>query len=296
MIEGDSRRGTVVGVMPARRGRQMYKVVFQDGKTDDALEADLRADFDESDPFERCKSGVFGSYSEYAKKNTTFKIGNSNNSTISSLKASKTLFRAYQFKPLLKFLNSPNRRLLVADEVGLGKTIEAGHIMLELKARRELKNVLIVCPKSLQEKWRRELFEKFGLSFQIYDSSKELISALSSHATVVRAIINYEKIRQSRQRDSEGNERKSRPQTNLIDFMRESPQRFSFVLCDEAHKMRNRETQTYRGAQIIMNNADAAVFLTATPIMLGYSDLYNLLHLLDNVHYFNGKHSKKYTL
>ena len=70
------------------------------------------------------------------KGNTAFKIKSSNNNTISSLKASRTLFRPYQFKPLLKFLNSDNRRLLIADEVGLGKTIEAGHIMLELKAVR----------------------------------------------------------------------------------------------------------------------------------------------------------------
>ena len=140
--------GTIIKVMPARRGRQLYTVALPQGNID-VLEVNLKADFNESDPFERCKSGIYGSYSEYSKRNTTFKIKNSNNSTISSLKASKTLFRAYQFKPLLKFLNSPNRRLLVADEVGLGKTIEAGHIMLELKARKELKDVLIVCPTSL---------------------------------------------------------------------------------------------------------------------------------------------------
>ena len=141
------KHGTIIEVMPARRGRQLYKVSWGESITDE-FEVDLMPDCNLSDPFERCMSGIFGSYSEYAKKNTTFKIRNSNNSTISSLKASKTLFRAYQFKPLLKFLNSPNRRLLIADEVGLGKTIEAGHIMLELKARRELNHVLIVCPKS----------------------------------------------------------------------------------------------------------------------------------------------------
>lgn len=294
------QHGTIIEIYPPRRGRQLYKVGWQNG-TSDELEVSLAMDCDISDPFERCANGLFGSYSEYAKKNTTFKIKNSNNSTISSLKASKTLFRAYQFKPLLKFLNSPNRRLLVADEVGLGKTIEAGHVMLELKARRELKNVLIVCPKSLQEKWKAELLEKFGLSFHIYDSSKDLISDLEEHRGTVRAIINYEKIRMKRddeEDDEEITEGKSKPKDkkkkrekdpkkNFIDFLTVKGCSFSFVLCDEAHKMRNSSTQTFKGAEVIMNLADAAVFLTATPIMISTENLYNLLHLLDNTRYFN---------
>lgn len=278
--------GTIIKVMPSRRGRQLYTVNFPNGNMD-VLEVDLRIDFDESDPFERCKSGIYGSYSEYSKRNTTFKIKHSNNSTISSLKASKTLFRAYQFKPLLKFLNSPNRRLLVADEVGLGKTIEAGHIMLELKARKELKNVLIVCPKSLQDKWKAELYEKFGLTFKIIESAKDLIADLSSKAGTVRAIVNYEKVRMRRGKSKEDVKSSNKKHTNLVDYLSENPHRFSLVLCDEAHKMRNRETQTYRGSEIIMSCADAVLFLTATPVMINEENLYNLLHLLDNTRYFN---------
>lgn len=278
----DNAHGVVIKVTPGR-GRVIYTVNFDFGSTN-VLEADLRADFDVSDPFERCKGGIFGSYSDYSKINTTFKIRSSNKSTISSLKASKTLFRAYQFKPLLKFLNSPNRRLLVADEVGLGKTIEAGHVMLELKARKELKNVLIVCPKSLQEKWKAELYEKFGLTFKIYEKSKDLIDELSMRGHVVRGIVNYEKIRTYRDKDKN----KDYTRTNLAEFLlSENSQNFSMVLCDEAHKMRNRGTMTYKGAEILMNCADTALFLTATPVMISDENLYNLLHLLDNTRYYN---------
>ena len=277
--------GIVLEVMPPRRGRQLYKVSWGNAVTDE-LEVNLIPDCNISDPFERCMSGIFGSYSEYSKKNTTFKIRNSNNSTISSLKASKTLFRAYQFKPLLKFLNSPNRRLLVADEVGLGKTIEAGHIMLELKARRELHHVLIVCPKSLQKKWKDELAFKFGLQFKIYESQKELITDMQDHRVAVHAIVNYEKIRMKKNRDEDKKAPKNSPR-NIVDFLSENEFKFSLVLCDEAHKMRNRETQTYRGAEIIMSQADASVFLTATPVMISTENLYNLLHLLDNTRYYN---------
>ena len=287
VIKAESEgHGTIIEVMPARRGRQLYKVSWGSTVTDE-LEVNLLPDCDISDPFERCMSGIFGSYSEYSKKNTTFKIRSSNNSTISSLKASKTLFRAYQFKPLLKFLNSPNRRLLVADEVGLGKTIEAGHIMLELKARRELNHVLIVCPKSLQRKWKDELAFKFGLQFKIYDSQKELIADMQEHRVSVHAIVNYEKIRMKRQKSKDEKKPKDEMPKNIVEFLSQNDFHFSLVLCDEAHKMRNRETQTYKGAEIIMSQADAAVFLTATPVMISTENLYNLLHLLDNTRYYN---------
>lgn len=287
VIKAESEgHGTIIEVMPARRGRQLYKVSWGNSVTDE-LEVNLLPDCDISDPFERCMSGIFGSYSEYSKKNTTFKIRSSNNSTISSLKASKTLFRAYQFKPLLKFLNSPNRRLLIADEVGLGKTIEAGHIMLELKARRELHHVLIVCPKSLQRKWKDELAFKFGLQFKIYDSQKELINDMQEHRVSVHAIVNYEKIRMKRQKNKDEKKPKDEMQKNIVEYLSQNDFHFSLVLCDEAHKMRNRETQTYKGAEIIMSQANAAVFLTATPVMISTENLYNLLHLLDNTRYYN---------
>ena len=282
--EDSGKKGVIVEVYPARRGRQLYMVNWG-GYANEALETELIADCDISNPYERCANGIFGTFSEFSQKNTSFKIRSSNNSSISSLKASKTLFRAYQFKPLLKFLNSPTRRLLVADEVGLGKTIEAGHIMLELKARRELRNVLIVCPKSLQIKWREELIEKFGLAFKIYDSTKDLISDLEDNDGRVRAIINYERIRiRSSKKDDE---EKSRRTPNFAEYLSETDRKFSLVLCDEAHKMRNSETQTYKGADIVMGRAESAVFLTATPIMISTENLYNLLHLLDSSRYFN---------
>lgn len=284
---GTESRGTIIDVMPPRRGRQLYRVSWDNCITDE-LEVNLTADCNVSDPYDRCTHGIFGSYSEYSIINTTFKIRSSNNSTISSLKASKTLFRAYQFKPLLKFLNSPNRRLLVADEVGLGKTIEAGHIMLELKARRQLRHVLIICPKSLQKKWKDELLFKFGLSFKIYDKANDLVNDMHNTHMPIHAIVNYEKIRLKRAKANE-EEVKSNDglPSNIVDYLSSNAFKFSLVLCDEAHKMRNRETQTYKGAEIIMTQTDAALFLTATPVMISTENLYNLLHLLDNTRYYN---------
>ena len=102
--------GYIIRVLPPHRGTQMYKVKYDDRENDEKSK-NLMLDVDLSDPFERIRLNIFGHYTEYLKGNTAFKIRSSNNSTISSLKASKTLFRPYQFKPLMKFMGSPSRRL-----------------------------------------------------------------------------------------------------------------------------------------------------------------------------------------
>ena len=88
-----------------------------------------------------------------------------------ALYGSRTKFEVYQFKPAVKFLSNPDQRLLIADEVGLGKTIEAGIIYLELQARIGLDRVLVVCPSSLRHKWHDEMKSRFDEEFSILDST-----------------------------------------------------------------------------------------------------------------------------
>jgi len=263
--------GYVIMVHPPRRGTQMYKVKYDNREADEKSER-LEPNVDLTDPFERVKENYYDHYSEYLKGNTAFKIQSSNNSTISSLKASRTLFRPYQFKPLLKFLNSDNKRLLIADEVGLGKTIEAGHIMLELKARGEFHNALVICPMALRSKWATELNEKFGLDFIEIDKKETLIHELQHHNGGVLAVINYDKIRET---------------SDILTLIDEKNIKFSIIVCDESHKLRNSNTLIYHGAERLMLAANSVVFMSATPIMINEFNLYNQLHLLDGDIYDN---------
>lgn len=80
--------------------------------------------------------------------------------------------KAYQLEPLRRALAAPRTNLLLADDVGLGKTIEAGLVVQELLLRHRARSVIIVCPPSLSLKWRDEMREKFGLDFVIVDSSE----------------------------------------------------------------------------------------------------------------------------
>lgn len=279
-----NEKGVVTEVCPPARGRQLYKVSI-DNVIRNCLESNLMADIDLSDPFKRLEQGVFGSFLDFSRLNTSFKIKNTSNNTISTLKASNTIFKAYQFKPLLKFLNSESRRILVADEVGLGKTIEAGHIMLELKARGELKNAIIICPKSLQDKWQTELKLKFNLDFKIYESTKDFVTDLKDRPGTLRAIINYEKVRPKKESKLNGENTKQADRRTVQSLIEEHNIHFDFVLCDEAHRLRNSNTQLYKGTAGLFAQCKSVVFLTATPIMISEKNLFNLLSLLDPVKY-----------
>jgi hypothetical protein len=82
----------------------------------------------------------------------------------------------YQLDPVVRAIQMPRVNLLVADDVGLGKTIEAGMVALELIIRHRARKVLIVCPSSLQVQWQEQMRDKFGLDFRIVGSElmKEL--------------------------------------------------------------------------------------------------------------------------
>lgn len=77
---------------------------------------------------------------------------------------------AYQLEPLRRAIDSPRANMLLADDVGLGKTIEAGLVIQELLLRHRARSVIVVCPAGLVIKWQEELRDKFGLHFEIVNS------------------------------------------------------------------------------------------------------------------------------
>ena len=76
---------------------------------------------------------------------------------------------AYQLEPLRKALRLPRVNLFIADDVGLGKTIEAGLIVRELLLRKKAREIVVACPPSMLEQWQDELDQRFGLHFGILD-------------------------------------------------------------------------------------------------------------------------------
>ncbi len=86
----------------------------------------------------------------------------------------------YQLDPVVRAIQMPRVNLLIADDVGIGKTIECGMVKLELVIRHRARRILVVCPASLQVQWRDQMRDKFGLDFRIVDS--ELMRDLAAEA------------------------------------------------------------------------------------------------------------------
>ena len=178
----------------------------------------------------------------------------------------------HQYKPLIKFLNSQNNRLLIADEVGLGKTIEAGMIYKEIDKRDDLAISLIVVPSSLTLKWRSEMLLRFDEDFEILKTSdfrsflKEYEIYSDSKAYSKKMIISYHALRDD----------------DVIELLQDTSLTVDCLIMDEAHTFRNESTSTFTAAFSITNIADYVLFLTATPVQNSYNDLFNILTLLDD--------------
>lgn len=196
------------------------------------------------------------------------RIQHTNRSTIYAFQSQRILFEPYQYKPLLKVLDSPDRRVLIADEVGLGKTIEAGLVLTELNARRPLERVLVVCPSRLREKWRNELNGKFDQDFDILDKQSFLQMAERAHDNParfrLRGIMSMQSMRNEEVRESLTSE------LGHIDM----------VIIDEAHHARNRETATSAALRDLCEVGDCVLLLTATPLNLKSDDLFTLVNAL----------------
>lgn len=168
-----ARIGVIVSDPKARAGNVYYDVAF--GGATETYREDQLCEYsglsDIETIFNDCER--WGDKQALTRIVTFFKLQAPLRDVLYSFRATRTQFQAFQFKPLVKLLDSANQRLLIADEVGLGKTIEAGYIIRELKAREpaSFRRILVLCPAALRQKWQREMAEKFDERFDVLDSS-----------------------------------------------------------------------------------------------------------------------------
>lgn len=197
-------------------------------------------------------------------------------------------FLPHQFKPALKFVSSTVGRILIADEVGLGKTIEAIYIWRELQARIGARRLLVVCPAVLRTKWQSELRDRFSIDATIVNAHTLLDwsnDALRDPNKSFVAIAGLESIRARRPKaDEPQTSRFAKDQLAALLAENEAGSEFALfdlVVIDEAHYMRNPETANHHTGSLLTGASSHLALLTATPIQIGSENLYHLLNLVD---------------
>jgi superfamily II DNA or RNA helicase len=192
----------------------------------------------------------------------------------------------FQLDPLVRAIDMARANLLIADDVGLGKTIEAGLVIQEMLLRHRARTVFVACPASLQEKWRVEMLEKFGLEFKIVNTHyvKELRRARGIHAnpwtSFPRLIASIDWIKSGEP---------LRLLRDILPVRASYPRKFDILVVDEAHNVAPTgsahyalESQRTQFIRKVAPHFQHRLFLTATPHN-GYTESFtSLLELLDD--------------
>lgn len=181
--------------------------------------------------------------------------------------------RIYQLVPLLMALRQQVIRLLIADDVGIGKTIEAGLIVRELLDRGEISRFSVLCPPNLAEQWREELQSHFNIRAEVITSSsikrleKQVPPGLSIFEHHPYTIISLDYIKSDRHRDT---------------FLNKAPE---CIVVDEAHTCTSVTARNHQRYDLLRTLADDEkrhmLMLTATPHSGIEEGFYHLLGLLD---------------
>lgn len=200
----------------------------------------------------------------------------------------------YQLDPVVRAIQMPRVNLLIADDVGLGKTIEAGLVAQELMIRHRCHRMMIVCPSSLQVQWQEQMRDKFGLDFRIVDSAlmKELRRNRGIHVNpwqhFPRLITSIDFLKR---------DRPLRLLREILPNETESlyPRRFDLLIVDEAHNVAPSGSGKYAvdsmrtaAIRLLVPHFEHKLFLTATPHN-GYPESFTaLLELLDSQRFARG--------
>jgi SNF2 family DNA or RNA helicase len=163
----------------------------------------------------------------------------------------------------LRLLHNLNATALLADEVGLGKTITTGMVIKEGIERGFLKRIVILTPPSLVDQWVQELSEKFEIDFKIVESPEDWAKHQFAVASIDRVKIFDKKLLSFRHKDA-----------HKISW--------DLVIVDEAHKLKEKNTLRWRFVDRLQKKR--FLLLTATPFQNDLLELYNLLHLLKRGH------------
>jgi len=253
-------------------GELYYQVLFPSGVK--SIKEELIEELLPANPIEKMKNGDLDTPSDFSLRILArfYQIAQYSEDLI-CIWNSRVDLLPHQVGVTHRVVQEYSPRFLLADEVGLGKTMEAGLVLKELKARGLVNRTLILTPASLVTQWQYEMRSKFNERFEIFDSKSEAVYRANNPDQDVFSLfdnvlcsIHYAKNR-------------------VDDF---ANQFWDMVIFDEAHHIRRRligrkikATKNYRFAEAIKDRCSSMLLLTATPMQLDPFEFYSLIELLD---------------
>ena len=284
VIGAAERQGSIAGEPRKIEDRWFVRVDFDDGARRNTPLEHLEPLPNNRDALSEIEAGCFQGPESLRRNLLHEKLHGRLSEVVYSMDTSDTNFLAYQFKPILKLLESPTNSLLIADEVGLGKTIESGLIWTELKAREGARTLLVVCPPSLVTKWRNELKRRFGVDAQAAgpaDVLEKLNEVRRNQSGGFALIATYHGLRPPKGWEDESNGPAAQLARQLNVWSDTEEPFLDLLVMDEAAIMRNEDSQTSKLGGLLTPIARHKVYLSATPLHTRARNLFTLLRRLD---------------
>src|SRR5690606_35954244 len=264
------RAATITGEEEGGRGLRRYVLRYQDGEEDELPESAVRCVPPRPDLISLLREGRVGDGAGFLLRREALRLdAERRGDALGALFASRVMVMPHQVGVVQRVLSAPRPRFVLADEVGLGKTIEAGMVFSALRLSGLARRVLVVAPSHLTVQWLVELSHRFHHLFTLMDG--ERASALKSQEPGTNPWAKHELVITSLelfQRSAEQRADASAPEAA-----------WDLVIFDEAHHLKGK--RAFEAAQALARNTWGLLLLTATPMQLDPEEYHGLLTLID---------------
>jgi ATP-dependent helicase HepA len=269
-VRARGRTGAVTGEEPGGRGLRRYTLRYDDGEDDELPESELRALPPRPDLLALLREGRVGDARGFNLRKRALALDDERRcDALGALLASRVMVKPHQIGVVQRVLGARRPRFVLADEVGLGKTIEAGMIASALRLSGLANRVLVVAPSHLTVQWLAELFHKFNQLYTLMDGDRHE-SSLKEHPDR-SPWARFDKVVTSLELLSRGDEHVA--QAGAPDAF------WDLVIIDEAHHLKGEKA--FAAAQALAKNSWGMLLLTATPMQLDPDEYRGLLTLID---------------
>ncbi|HEX8819746.1 MAG TPA: helicase-related protein [Archangium sp.] len=265
------RRATVLGEEEGARGLRRYVIRYADGGGEDEMpESELHALAPRSDLLSTLREGRVGDSRAFALRKQALVLDDERRcDALGALLASRVMVKPHQVGVVQRVLSARRPRFVLADEVGLGKTIEAGMVFSALRLSGLARRVLVVAPSHLSVQWLVELFHKFNQLFTLMDSDRYAQSL--KEMPTVSPWARFPLVVTSLEMLARGEEHRR--------AVADEGAFWDLVIIDEAHHLKGEKA--FEAAEGLAGNSWGLLLLTATPMQLDPAEYHGLLTLID---------------